>query len=68
MAFLDGSARSADIVALEPVECVVITKAWFDSLNERNPSLKITLLQEMTQEIASRLRQANLSISAFHRS
>lgn len=68
MAFLDGSARSADVVALESVECVVITKEWFDSLNERNPSLKITLLQEMTQEIATRLRQANLSISAFHRS
>lgn len=68
MAFLDGSARSADVVAMEPVECVVISKAWFDALNERNPSLKITLLQEMTHEIASRLRQANLSISAFHRS
>ncbi|OYW75732.1 MAG: glutaminase A [Verrucomicrobia bacterium 12-59-8] len=68
MAFLDGSARSADVVAMEPVECVVISKAWFDALNERNPSLKINLLQEMTHEIASRLRQANLSISAFHRS
>lgn len=68
MAFLDGSARSADVVAMEPVECVVISKAWFDALNERNPALKITLLQEMTHEIASRLRQANLSISAFHRS
>ena len=68
MAFLDGSARSADVVAMEPVECIVISKAWFDSLNERNPSLKISMLQEMTHEIASRLRQANLSISAFHHS
>ncbi len=68
MAFLDSSARSADVVAMEPVECVVISKVWFDALNERNPSLKISLLQEMTHEIASRLRQANLSISAFHRS
>jgi len=68
MAFLDGSARSADVVALEPVECVVISKAWFDALNNRNPALKITMLQEMTHEIAARLRQANLSISAFHRS
>ncbi|WP_395736252.1 glutaminase A [Prosthecobacter sp.] len=68
MAFLDGSARSADVVAMEPVECVVISKEWFDGLNARHPALKIALLQEMTHEIASRLRQANLSISAFHRS
>jgi hypothetical protein len=68
MAFLDGSARSADVVSMESVECIVIPKAWFDTLNERNPSLKISLLQEITHEIASRLRQANLSISAFHRS
>ena len=68
MAFLDGSARSADVVVMEPVECVVISKEWFDGLNVRNPALKITLLQEMTHEIASRLRQANMAISAFHRS
>jgi glutaminase len=67
MAFLDGSPRSADVVAMEPVECLVLPKAWFDSLNEKRPSLKITLLQEMTLEISARLRQANVAISAFHR-
>lgn len=67
MAFLDGSPRSADVVAMEPVECLVLPKAWFDSLNERRPTLKITLLQEMTLEISARLRQANVAISAFHR-
>ena len=67
MAFLDGSPRSADVVAMEPVECLVLPKLWFDSLNERRPTLKITLLQEMTLEISSRLRQANVAISAFHR-
>lgn len=68
MAFLDGSPRSADVVAMEPVECLVIPRTWFDSLNERRSGLKITLLHEMTQEISARLRQANISISAFHRS
>lgn len=68
MAFLDGSPRSADVVAMEPVECVVISKSWFDSLNEKRPRLKIILLQEMTLEISARLRQANIAISAFHRS
>lgn len=68
MAFLDGSPRSADVVAQESTECVVIPKAWFDTLGERRPQLKIRLLQEMTREISARLRQANLEISALHRS
>jgi CRP-like cAMP-binding protein len=55
-------------MAMEPVECVVIPKTWFDTLNERRPGLKITLLQEITREIATRLRQANLEISALQRS
>lgn len=65
MAFLDGSPRSANVVALEPVECVVITKEWFRSLDQRRPSLKIQLLTEMTREISARLRQANVEISAL---
>jgi glutaminase len=68
MAFLDGSPRSASVMAMEPVECVVIPKIWFDTLNSRRPGLKITLLQEITREIATRLRQANLEISALQRS
>lgn len=67
MAFLDGSTRSADIIAMEPVECVVMTKSWFDALNSQRPALKIILLQEMTQEMAVRLRQANREISTLHR-
>lgn len=65
MAFLDGSPRSADVVTMEPVECAVIPKAWFDALDDKRPRLKIALLQEMTLEISARLRQANLAISAF---
>lgn len=67
MAFLDGSTRSADVIALEPVKCVVMTKAWFDALNAQRPSLKITLLHELTQELSVRLRQANREISTLHR-
>lgn len=68
MAFLDGSPRSASVVAIEPVDCLVISKAWFESLQERRPSLKIVLLQEMTREISARLRQANVQIAALQRS
>ncbi len=67
MAFLDGSTRSADVIAMEPVRCVVITKDWFEALNAQRPSLKITLLHELTQELSVRLRQANREISTLHR-
>ena len=32
MAFLDGSPRSADVVAIDTVECLIITCAWFIAL------------------------------------
>lgn len=67
MAFLDGSPRSADVVAIDTVECLVITRSWFIALSDTHPTLKITLLQELMREISARLRQANVEISALHR-
>jgi len=66
MAFLDGSPRSADVVAMDRVECLVMTRAWFESLSETHPELKIRLLQAFMREISSRLRQANIAIAALH--
>lgn len=68
MAFLDGSPRSANVVATDTVECLVINRTWFTALSDTRPSLKITLLQELMREISARLRQANVEISALHRS
>lgn len=68
MAFLDGSPRSADVVAMDRVECLVITRTWFTSLADALPHLKIKLLQALMKEISSRLRQANVEIGALHRS
>jgi len=67
MAFLDGSPRSADVIAQDQVRCLVVPRQWFVDLTERNPVLKITLLQEMTREIAARLRQANIENGARQR-
>jgi len=68
MAFLDGSPRSADVVAMDKVECLVITRTWFTTLADALPHLKIKLLQSLMKEISSRLRQANIEIGALHRS
>lgn len=67
MAFLDGSPRSADVVATQKVECLVLTRTWFSSLADALPHLKIKLLQALMKEISARLRQANVEIAALQR-
>lgn len=67
MAFLDGSPRSADVIAATHLECLVIPRSWFLELSRTRPELKISLLQSMLKEISSRLRQANIEISALQR-
>jgi len=65
MAFLDGAPRSADVVAVDKVECLVVTRSWFASLSDALPHLKIKLLQALMKEISARLRQANIQIGAL---
>lgn len=67
MAFLDGAPRSADVMATDPVQCLVITRAWFSALSDALPHLKIKLLQALMKEVSARLRQANVEISALQR-
>jgi glutaminase len=65
MAFVDGSKRSADVVALQPVECRVLTRELFNALDDHKPGLKIKLLTQVARQLSGRLRQANIEISAL---
>ena len=65
LAFLDSSPRSADVVAMEPVECRVMDRPLFDELDARLPGLKIKILSEISLQLCGRLRQANIEISAL---
>ncbi len=65
MAFLDGSPRSADIVATAPVTCRVISRPLFEALGEKCPALKTKILHEISLQLSDRLRQANIEISAL---
>jgi glutaminase len=65
MAFLDGSPRSADVVALEKVECRVLDRKLFEALDRRRPGLKIKVLTQLSLQLCSRLRQANIQIGAL---
>lgn len=68
MAFLDNSPRSADVMAIDQVTCLVVTRQWFTSLADALPHLKIKLLLALIKEVSSRLRQANLEVTALQRS
>ena len=65
LAFLDGSPRSADIVAVAPVHCRVINRPFFDVLGAQFPELKAKILNEIALQLCDRLRQANIEISAL---
>jgi glutaminase len=65
MAFIDGSQRSADVVPLDAVECRVLTRSLFESLDVQRPGLKIKILTRLARQLSSRLRQANIEISAL---
>ncbi len=65
LAFLDGSPRSADIVAMAPVRCRVIKRTFFDSMDTKFPELKAKILNEIALQLCDRLRQSNIEISAL---
>jgi glutaminase len=65
LAFLDQSPRSADVVAVTPSHCRVITRSLFEILSRDYPSLTAKILTEISLVLCDRLRQANLEISAL---
>jgi glutaminase len=65
LAFLDGSPRSADVVAAADVRCRVISRTLFDEIGRTRPLLKTKILNEIALQLCDRLRQANIEISAL---
>ena len=65
MAFVDGAARSADVVAIEPVECREMSRLLFESLDGKRPGLRVKILGQIAQQLSSRLRLANTEIAAL---
>ena len=59
MGFLDGSLRSATVVAEMPVEAWRLSRGDFDWLSVHHPAVIQQLLTFLTTELAARLRYAN---------
>lgn len=65
MGFLDGSPRSADVIATEQVSYRVISKALFERLGEERPRVKILLLEYLSRLLSYNLRKSNAEAAAF---
>jgi CRP/FNR family cyclic AMP-dependent transcriptional regulator len=59
MSVIDNEPRSADVVAVEPARCLILSAWSFNALMSENPRIAIKLLQEFVR----RLRSANQSLS-----
>lgn len=66
MAFLDGSPRSANVVALEPVECRILTRILFEKIGEEHPQVKFALLANIAKSLTASLRRVNTELAALH--
>lgn len=65
MGFLDGSPRSADVIALDTVECRVVERTLFQRLDNERPQIKIKLLEQMARHLSANLRRANIEAMTY---
>jgi glutaminase len=65
MAFIDGSPRSANIVADNEAECHELSRENFDALGRSHPALKIKLLERLCLDLTGKLRKANREIDVL---
>ena len=67
MAFIDGSPRSANVLALEPSYCYLLSAEIFNRMTHEWPTLKIQILQGITKLVSSNLRRTNREVQTFKR-
>jgi glutaminase len=65
MALLGQTVRSASVYADTDVRCHVLDAADFGRIADAAPQLKITVLENLASDLASRLRSANRWIAAL---
>lgn len=65
VAFLDRSPRSANVTALGPVTCRVLTREAFDQLDTQAPAIKIHLLSNLAGRLTTILRQNGRELAAL---
>jgi len=65
VAFLDRSPRSANVTAVDRVECRILTRQAFGQLERESPDIKIRLLENLALGLSSMVREANRELSVL---
>jgi CRP-like cAMP-binding protein len=63
MAFIDGSTRSAMVVADTKAVCYELGRADFEELGREHPALQIKLLRNLLRLFSANLRKANRELA-----
>jgi anti-anti-sigma factor len=63
MALIDSQARSATVIADEPLTCYALERAAFERLSISHPRIGMTLLANLARELSLRIRRANLALA-----
>lgn len=56
MGFLDASPRAADVVAVEPMVSLTMSREKFEVLSQQHPEVAQQIMQSLCKELANRLR------------
>jgi CRP/FNR family transcriptional regulator/CRP/FNR family cyclic AMP-dependent transcriptional regulator len=59
MSVIDNQPRSADVVAMEPSRCLILSAWSFNALVSKHPKIALKILQEFVR----RLRDANKALT-----
>lgn len=65
IAFIDRAPRTANVTAVDAVECRVLTHDVLDRLERETPAIKIRLLENLARGLTDFLRQADLELAAL---
>lgn len=63
MGFLDASPRAADVVAVEPLVSLTMSRENFEVLSRQHPEVAQQIMQSLCKELANRLRFLHQLIS-----
>lgn len=64
LAFLDGSPRVARAISRQPTIMLVIERAAFSALVQREPHLGLVVIRNIAEDISGKLRRANASYAS----
>ena len=65
MTLLDGKARSATIVALQPTTLLVLTKKAFDQFRKREPYAASIVIENIAKQLSDNLRRTSARLAKF---